>query len=372
MKINEGTQLLAFASGKPLFPVGEGGGETVAHDLLSGLHNRGYRVEAFGVIQLRDVVKLNSALSALQYDLEYESKYQEFQSHSGKRYEVPVQNACRYRIPYPVHLVPDETFLDYFASRLVQGRFPLALIQGKRSPQLVSIAQNHGAFPLFYVHNGPELGLFENPKALPLVLTKSYFFLEKIKREQEVNSELLYPAVDLDRYRIEKNSHECITMVNPVEVKGVVPFMKVAVARPDRKFLVLEGWGTPPRILEVMRKIPNITYLSKQLGMLPIYSRTHVLMVPSQWEEAFGRVIPEAQVNGIPVLASRVGGIPEAIGKGGVLVEDKENPEAWLKGLELLEARYDEYSARAKENAKRFSAEKAVTRLLEIIQSIQR
>ncbi len=55
MKIDEGTQLLAFGSGKPLFPIGEGGGETVAHDLLSGLHNRGYQVKAFGVIQLRDV-----------------------------------------------------------------------------------------------------------------------------------------------------------------------------------------------------------------------------------------------------------------------------------------------------------------------------
>jgi glycosyltransferase involved in cell wall biosynthesis len=161
-------------------------------------------------------------------------------------------------------------------------------------------------------------------------------------------------------------------MVNPVVEKGVVPFMKVALARPDRNFLVLEGWGTPPRILELMRKIPNINYLSKQLDMRPVYSRTHVLMVPSQWEEAFGRFIPEAQVNGIPVLASRVGAIPEAVGEGGVLVDDKENPEAWLKGLELLEARYGEYSARARENAKRFSAEKAVTRLLEIIQSIQR
>ncbi len=372
MKIEEGTQLLVFASGKLLFPIGEGGGETFAHDLLSGLHNRGHRVEAFGVIQLRDVVKLNSALSVLQLDLEYESRCQEFMSHSGKHYQVPVQNACRYRVPYPVHLIPDETFLDYFASRLVQGRFPLALIQGERSPQLVSIAQNHGVFPLFYVHNGLELGLFENPKDLPLILTNSHFFLEEIKRDHGIISELLYPAVHLDRCRIENNSHECITMVNPVVAKGGVPFMKVALARPDRKFLVLEGWGTPPRILELMRKIPNINYLSKQLDMRPIYSRTHVLMVPSQWEEAFGRVIPEAQVNGIPVLASRVGAIPEAVGEGGVLVDDKENPEAWLKGLELLEAGYDEYSARARENAKRFSAEKAVTRLLEIIQSIQR
>src|SRR3546814_9881685 len=42
--------------------------------------------------------------------------------------------------------------------------------------------------------------------------------------------------------------------------------------------------------------------------MREVYRRTHTLLVPSQWEEAWGRVATEAQFSGIPVLASDRGG----------------------------------------------------------------
>ena len=38
-----------FATGKSLFPIGEGGGETIAHDLLTGLHLKGYGIKALGI-----------------------------------------------------------------------------------------------------------------------------------------------------------------------------------------------------------------------------------------------------------------------------------------------------------------------------------
>jgi hypothetical protein len=44
---------------------------------------------------------------------------------------------------------------------------------------------------------------------------------------------------------------------------------------------------------------------------------------PSFWEEAFGRSIVEAQLNGIPVVASRRGGIPEALNGGEFHDEEK-------------------------------------------------
>ena len=41
------------------------------------------------------------------------------------------------------------------------------------------------------------------------------------------------------------------------------------------------------------------------------------VLLPSLWHESGARVIVEAQVNGIPVLASDTGGSAELIGRGG-------------------------------------------------------
>lgn len=43
-----------------------------------------------------------------------------------------------------------------------------------------------------------------------------------------------------------------------------------------------------------------------------IWDRVKVLLVPSVCNEAWGAVVTEAQLRGIPVIASNAGGIPEA------------------------------------------------------------
>ena len=43
-----------------------------------------------------------------------------------------------------------------------------------------------------------------------------------------------------------------------------------------------------------------------------ILRRTRVLLVPSLWAEARSRIVVEAMLRGVPVMASDIGGIPEA------------------------------------------------------------
>ena len=55
-----------------------------------------------------------------------------------------------------------------------------------------------------------------------------------------------------------------------------------------------------------------------------LYDFCDVLIVPSCWPEPFGRVVIEGNLHGMPVLACRVGGIPEILEEthGGMLYEE--------------------------------------------------
>ena len=93
-----------------------------------------------------------------------------------------------------------------------------------------------------------------------------------------------------------------------------------------------------------------------QTDMRKVYRATKILLVPSQFIETFGRVIVEAQLNGIPVVASKVDGIPYTLGKGGILVEALNDPKAYVKALiELLGDKelYECYARLGRENAAR-------------------
>src|SRR5690606_10381337 len=100
----------------------------------------------------------------------------------------------------------------------------------------------------------------------------------------------------------------------------------------------------------------NITLHPPTNDMRPLYSRARLLLAPSQWREAWGRVATEAQVNGIPVLASARGGLPESVGPGGLLVEHDAPLEAWLAAFSEIwddPVRYERYSTEAKRHSLR-------------------
>ena len=59
--------------------------------------------------------------------------------------------------------------------------------------------------------------------------------------------------------------------------------------------------------------------------MASVYARARVLLVPSLWWESGPRVIVEALSNGIPVIGSSSGGVPEVIGDGGIILDFPKN-----------------------------------------------
>lgn len=67
-----------------------------------------------------------------------------------------------------------------------------------------------------------------------------------------------------------------------------------------------------------------------------VYRSADVLCCPSVWQEPFGKVNVEAMGCGLPVVASRVGGIPEIAADGGVKLVAPENSTELADALQSI------------------------------------
>lgn len=169
-----------------------------------------------------------------------------------------------------------------------------------------------------------------------------------------------------------------VTMINPCAVKGIAIFLELARKFPRVAFAAVPTWGTTGADRNALGQFSNIHLLEPDENIQSILGQTRVLLVPSLWDEAFGRIVVEAMLQGVPVLASDVGGLPEAkLGVDYVLpvrpicsyeprVDEHHLPiplvppqdtgpwEAALHELLGARTRYEELSAASREAAMKF------------------
>jgi glycosyltransferase involved in cell wall biosynthesis len=208
-----------------------------------------------------------------------------------------------------------------------------------------------------------------------LIVSNSKFVATHVRECLGLDSPVLYPLIRFDRCSVGERRSEYVTFVNPNKVKGVEVALQVAALLPHRRFLFVESWPLDRASYDALqvrlKDLPNVTFRRRTTRVRDLYERTGLLFMPSQWQEAFGRVILEAGINGIPAVASRVGGIPEAVGDGGVLLAPSDPPARWAETIERILSDNDLYarlSRRAVANAHdaKFNAEQIATRFLEI------
>lgn len=115
-----------------------------------------------------------------------------------------------------------------------------------------------------------------------------------------------YP--DLGRFE-----NRFVTIVNPCAGKGLSIFLALAEQFPNVEFAAVPIWGTTDSDLAALRNLSNVTVLAPNEDVDEIFRQTRIALVPSLWEEARSRIILEAMARAIPVLASDVGGLREAM-----------------------------------------------------------
>ena len=98
----------------------------------------------------------------------------------------------------------------------------------------------------------------------------------------------------------------------PLRRQGHRHFPRPRGLFPNVAFAAVPLWGANQRDRAALAERPNIHVIDPVDDIDLLLARTRILLAPSLWAEARSRIVVEAMLRGVPVMAADVGGIPEA------------------------------------------------------------
>jgi glycosyltransferase involved in cell wall biosynthesis len=208
---------------------------------------------------------------------------------------------------------------------------------------------------ILYFHDVDFDRLGGDPRELDkaLFLANSEFTARKAEVRFGIAPRVIPPLFDKATY-LAARKPENVTFINPSSAKGAKIAFELVARCPEIPFCFLESWPLIQKdvdeIHDFMRRYRNLSLRRRTTNMKAVYQRAKIVLVPSKCEEAWGRVVTEAQYSGIPILASNRGGLPESVGPGGVLLDPDGPVEAWVEVLRRLwhdESYYSYFSTHA-------------------------
>ncbi|MFH1403781.1 MAG: glycosyltransferase family 4 protein [Candidatus Altiarchaeota archaeon] len=201
-----------------------------------------------------------------------------------------------------------------------------------------------------------------------LVLSNSGYMSRVVKKFSGVDSPVVPPFIDPERYRVSGSNGDCVAFFNPRREKGSGLVLKMAGGMPERRFMVAgdgeQGFRKKASLL------PNVECVGMVDDVREVYSRSRIVVMPSVWPEPFGRVAVEAMVSGIPALVSGMGGLPDVVGDAGVVLD--LNTGSWVEAVNRMfddDPYYRELSSRCVERAKTYSLDRIVKDFTDAVSS---
>lgn len=178
---------------------------------------------------------------------------------------------------------------------------------------------------------------FHNLSSVRFVSNSNYT-ARKFEATFGYSSDVILPPVDPAACAVARPGKK-VLLINPDPVKGGEIAIQLAEMRPDIPFIFQESWPSNAALHDLKARAAasgNVEWRTPVLDIRETYKDARILLAPSQWAEAWGRVATEAHISGIPVLGSACGGLEEAIGPGGLTLSYDAPIGEWLCALDRL------------------------------------
>ncbi len=320
---------ILFTSGKAFLPQNSGGVQSSTMQLASSLMARGHQVGVMSKLIGGGWTELESRIK---------------RRIGGTRFSHDS------RLGLPIYRAWDPTDASEVVDRF---RPDVAVVQSGETMKIAKSLEAAGVPVVLYFRHVEFDDLGGDPADLDgaRYIANSSFTAGKYNRQFGVTSTIIPPLVERALYQT-PTTRENVTFINPYPVKGRDLAFDIAERCPDIPFTFCESWLINDELREWinarMTQTPNVTLRARTNDMKSIYGKAKVLLAPSVWEEAWGRVATEAHFSAIPVLGSRQGGLPEAIGAGGTVLDIDAPVEHWVAALRALWDDPDHYGTLSK------------------------
>lgn len=310
-----------------------GGAHKANRYLFEGLAARGHECHVYSPIELsRDGSETDFSEEGTQ-----EALIREVLREGGDVLDTSEPQAVIYRLNgVTVHAVAHDlpVFSRGLASLLRSSRPHWTVVSEDRSSLWLQLALEERPGRVVYLSHsqatlpfGPEAFEVDFDKERVYrraagIITVSSYLQDYVYRWAGLPSEVLrFPSYGTGPYpNLGRFDSGAVGMINPAVIKGSSIFIRLAQDFPHVDFAVVPSWGTSLRERTVLESLPNVSIVPRSPDMNSVLSHFRVLLVPSLWGESFGQVCIDALLRGIPVMASNIGGLPEATLGAGVLL----------------------------------------------------
>jgi glycosyltransferase involved in cell wall biosynthesis len=190
------------------------------------------------------------------------------------------------------------------------------------------------------------------------VVTISANVQRRIKKYYGLDSVIVYPAIDIVKYRFEKSGDFWLAVNRLYPEKRVELQIEAFRQLPDEKLLIVGGYAVGDHASiyasRLLNNIPgNVTLLgSVSEGELKYLYATCKGHITTALDEDFGMTPIEAMASGKPTIAVNEGGYLETVENGitGILVDSNEN--AIIEAVKIISNNPEEYKNECIERAR--------------------